>query len=131
MPNSVPLRAMVTTTVEPGTPAPASATSLAAAITTLRRKWSFESTKARTSATSAALRSPSSMVRTRSGARARTSSEVPARLRLWPSSPIATIEAMSEPASTGPWRRRAAARAGPSTRCIHASRSLTAGPKAP
>ncbi len=45
MPNSVPLRAIVVTTLEGAMPDAASTTSFAAAITTLSMKWSFESMK--------------------------------------------------------------------------------------
>jgi hypothetical protein len=131
MPNSVPLRAMATTTLDPGTPAPASPTIFPAAMTTLSRKWSLASMKESTSATSSARRRPTSMVRTRSGASARTSRDVPARFRLWPSSPIVTIEAIRAPASTGPWRCSASARLGPSTSSIHRRRSVMSPPNAP
>ena len=41
IPNSVPLRAMVVTSVEPGTPPAGSAIALPAAIATLRKNWSL------------------------------------------------------------------------------------------
>ena len=56
---------------------------------------------------------------------------VPARLRLWPSSPICTIWPTSALMSTGPTARTAAASAGPSTSRIQVSRSMTSGAYAP
>ena len=44
MPKSVPLRAIVVTTVEPGMPFAAAVISLQAGITRLRKKWSLPET---------------------------------------------------------------------------------------
>ena len=84
MPKSVPLRAMVVTTVLPGIPLAAAVASLQAGITRLRKKWSLPATKRAASARSL-LAAPDSMS---SGSSSRSIIRVPALLRLWPSSPI-------------------------------------------
>ena len=53
IPNSVPLRAMAVTIVEPSTPAAASAADLAAGIERFRKKWSLPAMKRAAAATSA------------------------------------------------------------------------------
>jgi hypothetical protein len=98
MPKSVPLRASVTTSVEPGTSRAASVASLQAGIARLRKKWSLPPTKRATSARSLLGASSDS----RSGSSSRSSISVPARLRLWPSSPICSIWATIALTSTGP-----------------------------
>ncbi len=123
----MPLRAIAVTTVDPGSPRAASHDSLHAGMVRLRKKWSLPLTKRTTAATSDAG-SPDS---TRSGTTARRNSEVPARLRLCPSSPICSICAMIAVTSTPPARRTADCSAGPSTADIQRSRSRTSGPYAP
>ena len=123
MPKSVPLRAIAVTTVEPAIPDAAAAWSFAQGITRLRKKWSLPPMNRATRATSADG-SPDS---TRSGSRSRSSMRVPARLRLCPSSPMVSICPTSALTSTGPCRRTAACKAGPSTAPIQRSRSITSG----
>ena len=85
IPKSVPLRAMAVTNEECSTPDAASATSFPAAITELSMKWSLESMNEKTDVRSDVVApSPS----TNAAPMRRSSSDVPARLRLCPSSPI-------------------------------------------
>ena len=125
MPKSVPLRAIATTIVEPGTSRPASSASLQAGMARLRKKWSLPPTKRSTSATSL-LSKPASTI---AGERSRSSIRVPARLRLWASSPIWSIcvrTPVTSVASSVP--RTAACSSGPSTSPIQRSRVSTSGP---
>ena len=62
------------------------------------------------------------------GSSSRNSISEPARLRLWPSSPICSIWAMIARMSIGPVERTAWLRIGPSTSVIQRSRSITSGP---
>ena len=127
MPNSVPLRAIATTIVDPSMPRPASSASLQAGIARLRKKWSLPPMNASAAATSAGAVPDSTMA----GARSRSSISVPARLRLCASSPICSIWVRIPVMSTGPVARTAAASSGPSTADIQRSRSSTSGPYAP
>ena len=124
MPKSVPLRDIATTSVEPGTSRAASVASLHAGMPRLRKKWSLPATKRTASATSE-VGAPESMS---SGSSSRRNIKVPARLRLWPSSPICNICAAMALMSTGPWRRTAVCSSGPRTSPIQCSRSTTSGP---
>ncbi len=123
MPKSVPLRAIAVTTVAPGIPAAAAVCSLAAGITRLRKKWSLPPMNRATRATSP----DGKPLSTRWGSRSRSSMRVPARLRLCPSSPMASICPTIALTSTGPCTRTAARSAGPSTAPIQRSRSITSG----
>ncbi len=127
MPKSVPLRAIVVTTVEPGMPSAARVASLQAGIPRLRKKCSLAPEKRTASATSAGEASAVIMP----GSSSRRSMSEPARLRLCPSSPIWSIWAMIARTSTGPVLRTAWRRIGPSTSPIQRSRSMTSGPYAP
>ena len=84
IPNSVPLRAIVVTSVLAGIPCAASIVALHAAITGLSATRSL-SARYRKAWLCCSVGRP---VRTRWGASRRPSSAEPARLRLWPSSPI-------------------------------------------
>jgi hypothetical protein len=123
----VPLRHIAVTTVLPGMPAAASPISFPAGITKFRKKWSLPATNRATSATSSGGR-PAAIS---SGRISRRNIKVPARLRLWPSSPICTICPMMAVMSTGPAARTAIARAGPRTSAIHRSRVITSVEYAP
>ena len=123
MPKSVPLRAIATTIVEPGTSRAASSASLHAGIARLRKKWSLPPTNRSASATS-----DDAPLATIAGARSRSSIRVPARLRLWASSPIWSICVRIPVTSTGPAACTASRSSGPSTPLIHRSRSSTSGP---
>ena len=126
MPKSVPLRAMATTIVEPGTSRPASSASLHAGIARLRKKWSLPPTKRSTSATSLLSNPASDPLLTIAGERSRSSISVPARLRLCASSPICSIWVrmpVTSVASSVP--RTAACSRGPSTSPIQRSRVST------
>ena len=68
---------------------------------------------------------------TRKGANSRMISEVPARLRLCPSSPIWRTWAMMFFMSRGPWSSRARFIMGASSVSIHLSRASTSSEKAP
>lgn len=127
MPKSVPLRLIATTSVDPGTSLAASVAILQAGMVRLRKKWSLLLMNRTTSAT----RADGAPLSTRSGTISRISSEVPARLRLWPSSPICSIWAMIALTSSGPCPRTAACSSGPSTSPIQCSRSSTSGEYAP
>ena len=127
MPNSVPLRAIATTMVDPGMSRPASAATLPAGMERLRKKWSLPLMN-RNAATMSSLRAPLS---SRSGVISRNNSEVAARLRLWHSSPICRAWAMRLRTSTGPRLWSVAASRGPSTRSNHRRRSMTSGEYAP
>ena len=127
MPKSVPLRAIATTIVEPSMSRAASSASLHAGIARLRKKWSLPPMKRSDSATSAASRP----LPTIAGARSRSSMRVPARLRLWASSPIWSIWVRIPVTSTGPVCRTARCSSGPSTSRIQRSRVSTSGPYAP
>ena len=104
-------------------PAAASPISLPAGITRLRKKWSLPATNLATSATSPGGR-PESIS---AGRISRRNIRVPARLRLWPSSPICTIWPMMAVMSIGPAARTAIASAGPRMSAIHRSRVITSG----
>ena len=119
-PNSTPLRAMVVTRVEFSTPTAASIASLAPAIEMLRAKWSLPARKFRV--VSIAFASACAAMK---GASRRVSSDVDARLRLCPSSPIASAWLMSDVVSIGPDAWMAASTVGPSTSRIQARRSST------
>ena len=116
---------MATTIEERSTPAAASATAFEAGIVRFRKKWSLPAMKRATAATSAAGSSSS----IRAGISSRSSSEVPARLRLWPSSPIWSAWAIIARRSIGSRRARPNTRA--STSRIHARRSSTDASLAP
>ena len=62
------------------------------------------------------------------GSSSRSSIRLPARLRLWPSSPICSIWATIDLTSIGPALRTACWSSGPSTEFIQCSRSITSGP---
>ena len=65
------------------------------------------------------------------GDRSRSSIRVPARLRLWASSPICSICVRMPVASTGPVCCTALCRSGPRTSDIQRSRWITSGEYAP
>jgi hypothetical protein len=67
----------------------------------------------------------------REGSRSRSAMRDPARLRLWPSSPICSVWAMIALTSRGPCALTACCRRGPSTRDIQCRRSMTSRPYAP
>ena len=127
IPKSVPLRHIAVTTVLPGMPAAASPISFPAGITRFRKKWSLPATNLATSAMSLGG-SPEAIS---AGRISRRNIRVPARLRLWPSSPICTIWPMIAVMSTGPAARTAIARAGPRTSAIQRSRVMTSAEYAP
>ena len=77
MPNSVPLRAMVTTMVDPSMPRQGSVEALPAAIARLRKNWSLATRKSPTRASAAA----SEAARARCGIRIRTRRQEAATLR--------------------------------------------------
>ena len=108
-------------------PSAARVASLQAGIPRLRKKCSLAPENRTASATSAEDASAVIMP----GSSSRSSISEPARLRLWPSSPIWSIWAMIARMSIGPVERTACRRIGPSTRVIQCSRSITSGPYAP
>ena len=92
MPKSVPLRTITVRMLDPAMPSAASSVALPAAIDRFRKKWSLRSMNSKTSA----ARSRSGQVRTIAGVTARKNSDVPARLRLWHSSPMCSAWPMRE-----------------------------------
>ena len=128
MPKSVPLRDIATTMVEPSMPRAASSASLQAGMARLRKKWSLPPMKRSDSATSAVSKPELTIA----GDRSRSSIRVPARLRLWASSPICSIWVRMPVTSTGPapesrTPRTARWSSGPSTSPIQRSRVSTSG----
>ena len=108
MPQSVPLRAMMVTTVQPGMFSAGSSIAFIAGIERFRKKWSLPSMKRSTAATVAA----SGTASTSAGAIVRIKSEVPALLRLWHSSPMCSAWAIMLRRSIGPLISSAAFSAG-------------------
>ena len=127
MPKSVPLRAMVVMTELPSMPRAASTVHLDEGIVRLRKKWSFACMNDST----LAMRSRGWSSRTRNGASSRIRSDVPARLRLWPSSPICSTCAIRLRMSMGPCSASASDITGASSVSIQRRRSSTSAEKAP
>ena len=124
MPKSVPLRAIVVTTCCRRSLRRPPSAACRPASPRLRKKWSLPPTNRTDLGDVGAAR----RCRPASGSSSRSSISVPARLRLWPSSPICTIWPMIALMSTGPCRAHAPrAAAGPSTALIQRSRSIDLG----
>ena len=98
MPKSVPLRAITVSTVAPSIPSAGSSMAFPAGIERFKKKWSLRSMNSNT----CAARSRSGQVRMMAGVIARRNREVPARLRLWHSSPMCSAWLMSARRSIPP-----------------------------
>ena len=122
MPNSVPLRDITVTIVEPGTSRAASSASFAVGMPRLRKKCSLPPMNLST----AAMSDDGASTATIDGDSSRSAMSEPARLRLCPSSPICSIWASDRLDVERVVRSRprtAAASTGPSTSRIQRSRS--------
>ncbi len=108
MPQSVPLRAITVTTVQPGMFSAGSSIAFIAGIERFRKKWSLPSMKRSTAATVA----ESFTASTSAGAIARMNNDVPALLRLWHSSPMCSAWLIMLRRSIGPLTSSAALSAG-------------------